>query len=104
MNSIGEDCKELKHDYDTCFNNWFADKFLKGVTDESMCAPLFRVYQSCVKVTRPLISPWVTFTHALSLQNAMKDQKIEMKEVDVTHLGSEQEFKTPETGSKPKSS
>lgn len=34
----------------------------------------------------------------------MKDQKIEMKEVDVTHLGSEQEFKTPETGSKPKSS
>lgn len=52
MNSIGEDCKELKHNYDACFNNWFADKFLKGVTDESMCAPLFRVYQQCVKVTR----------------------------------------------------
>lgn len=50
MNSIGEDCKDLKHNYDACFNNWFADKFLKGVTDESMCAPLFRVYQQCVKV------------------------------------------------------
>lgn len=56
MNSIGEDCKELKHNYDACFNNWFADKFLKGVTDESMCAPLFRVYQQCVKVTRSTLS------------------------------------------------
>lgn len=50
MNSIGADCKDLKHDYDACFNNWFADKFLKGVTDDSLCAPLFRVYQQCVKV------------------------------------------------------
>lgn len=50
MNSLGEDCKELKTNYDTCFNNWFADKFLKGVTDESMCAPLFKVYQQCVRV------------------------------------------------------
>lgn len=50
MNSIGEDCTELKQNYDTCFNAWFADKFLKGHHDDSACAPLFRIYQHCVKV------------------------------------------------------
>lgn len=58
MNSIGENCTQLKKDYDNCFNNWFSDRFLKGDTDDSLCAPLFKVYQQCVKVTwlPPLIS------------------------------------------------
>lgn len=50
MNSIGENCNELKKQYDTCFNSWFAEKFLKGKTDDAMCAPLFKIYQQCVKV------------------------------------------------------
>ncbi|XP_034654257.1 TP53-regulated inhibitor of apoptosis 1-like isoform X2 [Drosophila subobscura] len=50
MNSIGEDCNELKKQYDACFNGWFSERFLKGHTDESACAPIFRVYQDCVKV------------------------------------------------------
>lgn len=50
MNSIGENCNELKRDYDACFNSWFAEKFLRGETNDSVCAPLFKVYQQCVKV------------------------------------------------------
>lgn len=51
MNSIGENCNELKNQYDACFNSWFAEKFLKGSTNDSACAPLFKIYQQCVKVT-----------------------------------------------------
>ena len=50
MNSIGDDCLELKKQYDACFNVWFSEKFLKGGTDDSMCAPIFKIYQECVKV------------------------------------------------------
>lgn len=50
MNSIGENCNELKKKYDECFNSWFADKFLKGYTNDSACASLFKIYQQCVKV------------------------------------------------------
>lgn len=51
MNSIGENCNELKKQYDACFNTWFAEKFLKGSTNDSVCAPLFKIYQQCVKVS-----------------------------------------------------
>lgn len=50
MNSIGENCNELKKDYDACFNSWFAEQFLKGNTNDAACAPLFKAYQKCVKV------------------------------------------------------
>lgn len=51
MNSIGEECTELKKKYDDCFNSWFSERFLKGDHDDSMCAGIFKVYQECVKVT-----------------------------------------------------
>lgn len=50
MNSIGEECTELKKKYDDCFNSWFSDRFLKGDHDDSMCAGIFKIYQECVKV------------------------------------------------------
>lgn len=56
MNSIGEDCNQLKRDYDACFNTWFAEKFLHGETNDSVCAPLFKVYQQCVKVSIDFIA------------------------------------------------
>lgn len=55
MNSIGEACNDLKKEYDECFNTWFAEHFLKGKTNDSMCAPMFRVYQQCVKVNIQLL-------------------------------------------------
>ena len=53
MDSIGKDCGELKRDYDACFNKWYAEKFLKGLADESdhvPCADLFHSYRACVEV------------------------------------------------------
>lgn len=55
MNSIGENCNELKKQYDACFNNWFAEQFLRGSTNDQACAPLFKVYQQCVKVWPPKV-------------------------------------------------
>lgn len=48
MNSIGQDCTDLKKAYEDCFNSWFSEKFLHGSREDS-CASLFAVYQSCVK-------------------------------------------------------
>lgn len=76
MNSIGENCNELKKQYDACFNNWFSEQFLRGSTNDTACAPLFKVYQQCVK-------------------EAMKAQQIEFKEIDSIHLGTDQEYKIP---------
>ncbi|KAH8402229.1 hypothetical protein KR009_010500 [Drosophila setifemur] len=73
MNSIGNDCNELKKQYDACFNSWFSEKFLKGQTDDSACAPIFRVYQECVK-------------------RAMREHKIELREIETDfNTGSEYE-------------
>lgn len=55
MNSLGDTCSELKHQYDHCFNTWFSEKFLKGDKDDSVCASLFNVYQQCLKVNNFLI-------------------------------------------------
>ncbi|KAJ8928999.1 hypothetical protein NQ314_018358 [Rhamnusium bicolor] len=79
MNSIGEACNDLKKEYDACFNSWFSEHFLKGNTNDSMCAPLFRVYQQCVK-------------------KAMKDHKIDLQEVNNDILGTDKE-KQPQTSS-----
>ncbi|XP_026327498.1 TP53-regulated inhibitor of apoptosis 1-like [Hyposmocoma kahamanoa] len=76
MNSIGEECTELKKKYDDCFNSWFSDKFLRGNNDDSICADIFKVYQDCVK-------------------NAMKQQNIDFKEIDKDVLGTENENRPP---------
>ncbi|XP_030073998.1 TP53-regulated inhibitor of apoptosis 1 [Microcaecilia unicolor] len=49
MNSVGEECTEMKREYDQCFNRWFADKFLKGNASGDPCGELFRKYQLCVQ-------------------------------------------------------
>ena len=41
MQSIGPECNELKKTYEACFNQWFSEKFLKGVKEDS-CAPIFK--------------------------------------------------------------
>ena len=50
MNSISEECLVLKQKYDSCFNSWFKDRFLKGYRGDS-CAGVFKEYQQCVKVS-----------------------------------------------------
>ena len=51
MQSVGKECNELKQKYDSCFQVWFSQKFLKGDSSEDMCKPLFIVYQDCVRVS-----------------------------------------------------
>ena len=51
MNSIGEECTELKKYYDICFNAWFKDDFLKGSTRMNKCQGLFDRYQKCIRVS-----------------------------------------------------
>ena len=49
MNSISPKCQEYKEKYDSCFNNWFSEHYLKGNL-ENKCDAEFRIYQKCVKV------------------------------------------------------
>jgi len=77
MNSVGADCTELKHKYDECFNRWFVDQFLKGnLKEDEECKTLFSSYQSCVK-------------------KALKDQDINISEVERDVLGTPDENKEP---------
>lgn len=80
MNSVGEECGELKKAYEECFNKWFSEKFLKGVTEDA-CAPLFRVYQQCVK-------------------KAIKEKKLNLWELEKDVLGTDKERKVPHGSSK----
>ena len=53
MNSVGPECKDLKEQYDVCFNKWFGEKFLKGINQEDdECTKIFSVYQTCVRVSK----------------------------------------------------
>ena len=61
MESISSDCQELKRDYDTCFLGFFND-FLKGKSEDP-CAPLFKVYQTCVKVSKATKTEFKTLIH-----------------------------------------
>lgn len=49
MESIGAECTNAKLVYDTCFNAWYTNKFLKGRPDGE-CDELFREYQKCALV------------------------------------------------------
>ncbi|KAF9363143.1 Mitochondrial distribution and morphology protein 35 [Mortierella sp. NVP85] len=45
--SIGEKCTKIKQEYDSCFNSWYSEKFLKGdVTPQ--CDDLFFKYKDCL--------------------------------------------------------
>ena len=45
-----EPCRQLKEEYDACFNQWFSQKFLKGDHNDEMCSQLLKVYKDCVEV------------------------------------------------------
>ena len=51
MNSISEECNDLKKSYDACFNSWYTEKFLQGETSSEPCRELFESYRACVLVS-----------------------------------------------------
>lgn len=100
MNSIGENCNEMKKAYDACFNAWFSEKFLHGGNDDSACAPLFKTYQQCVKVRynisiRIHYNIYLISTSFHVFQEAMKEHNIEFREIEGDYLGSDREYQSP---------
>ncbi|CAB4014468.1 TP53-regulated inhibitor of apoptosis 1-like [Paramuricea clavata] len=77
MNSISEECNDLKKSYDACFNSWYTEKFLQGETSSEPCRELFESYRACVL-------------------KALKDKNISVEEVEKDVLGTHNEKKAPD--------
>eukprot|EP00040_Diaphanoeca_grandis_P022559 m.121572 g.121572 ORF g.121572 m.121572 type:complete len:138 (+) comp28864_c0_seq2:235-648(+) len=49
--SLIPQCTEIKHTYDECFNKWYRDSFIKGITtNPDPCTDIFKEYQDCFKM------------------------------------------------------
>jgi len=46
--SFAPECTELKKTYDSCFNEWYSEKFLKGKSVENECTKEWYAYIGCV--------------------------------------------------------
>ncbi|KAI5858014.1 distribution and morphology protein 35 [Tricharina praecox] len=47
--SLAPECSERKERYDTCFINWYSEKYLRGSTEPSKeCEELFKEYKTCL--------------------------------------------------------
>ncbi|CCX32950.1 hypothetical protein FPQ18DRAFT_314279 [Pyronema domesticum] len=47
--SLAPECSERKERYDTCFINWYSEKYLRGHTEPSKeCEALFKDYKICL--------------------------------------------------------
>ncbi|CAG0894545.1 unnamed protein product [Cyprideis torosa] len=78
MNSLDPACNELKHAYDACFNKWFAEKFLRGVTDDSECSELLKSYRACVR-------------------KAIENKGLDLGKIEEDVLGTDKERTKPKT-------
>ena len=48
--SFASQCSELKTTYDDCFNDWYANEFLKGRGKSvNPCEDVFKEYKSCLE-------------------------------------------------------
>ncbi|ODQ63864.1 UPF0203-domain-containing protein [Nadsonia fulvescens var. elongata DSM 6958] len=47
--SFAPQCTEKKKSYDNCFNEWYNEKFLKGVATVNECEDTWREYEECVQ-------------------------------------------------------
>lgn len=66
MESLDSSCTKLKAAYDTCFNAWFRDRFLKGHSDhDGTCGQLFEIYQQCLTVSHNRAPQWLVFSFFL---------------------------------------
>ncbi|XP_020912283.1 TP53-regulated inhibitor of apoptosis 1 [Exaiptasia diaphana] len=76
MNSVGKECNDLKKEYDSCFNTWYTDHFLKGDIYNDPCKDLFKSYKTCV-------------------MKAIKEKNINIEELNKDVLGTEEEKQSP---------
>lgn len=48
--SFAPECNDLKQKYDTCFNSWYSEKFLKGEGLHNECEDFWVQYKECIDV------------------------------------------------------
>jgi TRIAP1/MDM35 family protein len=48
--SFAPECNELKQKYDTCFNTWYSEKFLKGKGLHNECEEFWDQYKACIDI------------------------------------------------------
>lgn len=48
--SFAPECNELKQKYDTCFNTWYSEKFLKGKGLQNECEDFWIEYKECLDI------------------------------------------------------
>ncbi|CCK68380.1 Mdm35p KNAG_0A07270 [Huiozyma naganishii CBS 8797] len=46
--SFAPECTPLKKRYDSCFNEWYSEQFLKGRSVENPCSKEWYAYSACV--------------------------------------------------------
>lgn len=46
--SFAPECNDLKQQYDTCFNRWYSEEFLKGKSLENPCESFWDEYKACI--------------------------------------------------------
>ncbi|XP_003739287.2 serine/threonine-protein phosphatase alpha-2 isoform-like [Galendromus occidentalis] len=80
MNSLDQNCNDLKKRYEECFNAWFSDGFLKGDLRDP-CKEIFQNYTGCVK-------------------KAVEEHKINLWEIEADILGTEKERQPPSSEKK----
>lgn len=76
MNSIGSECNDLKKEYDSCFNVWYSESFLKGDYKSDPCSELLKNYRTCVL-------------------NAIKEKNIDLSDIEADVLGTDREKQPP---------
>ncbi|GMM28279.1 Mdm35 protein [Martiniozyma asiatica (nom. inval.)] len=48
--SFAPECNDLKAKYDTCFNSWYTEKFLKGKGLQNECIEFWDQYKECLDI------------------------------------------------------
>jgi hypothetical protein len=81
MQSTAPQCSVAKTRYETCFNHWYAKKFLQGERGADDCADLFATYHACLKV--PCMLRW---WFLLSLKSISMQEALSKRGMDIDKL------------------
>ena len=97
MESFDPVCTKHKKAYDSCFNAWFRDRFLKGHSDhDAVCGELFNTYQQCLTVCSELtIIIILAYTYFYYNQRALQSKNLKNMELNEDLLGTDKEKKPP---------
>ena len=76
MESLAKNCTSLKQEYDECFQDWYSNKFLNGIT-ENDCKEKFEKYNNCLIVNLKIYNQHELKQRNLleTLQNIKNDNK-----------------------------